>query len=72
MSAQTEKPLRTVKTKSSSMFCESCGTQTIAKRTTIKIYKNGREVEREVCSECEITQETEYFKGLTTKIRNKR
>ncbi len=72
MSAQTEKPLRTVKAKSSAMFCGSCSVMTIAKWTATRIYKNGRQVERQLCSECNCIQETEFIVGPTTRIRNKK
>jgi len=53
------------------MWCEACNGTTVAKWTTTRFYKSGREVERQLCEECDITQETEYFKGPTTRIKNK-
>lgn len=68
---KTEKLLRTIRTNSRGMFCESCNRSTVAKRTTTRIYKGGREVERQLCGNCGDTQETEYFKGPTTRIKEK-
>lgn len=72
MAPETEKPLRTFSISSGTMWCESCERTTFAKWTTTRIYKGGREVERQLCSECNNTQETEYFKGPTVKIKNKK
>lgn len=71
MSAQTEKPIRTFSIKAGTMYCETCNTTTIAKWTTTRIYKSGKEVERQECSECNATQETEFFRGPTTEIKTK-
>jgi hypothetical protein len=72
MSAQTEKPIRTIRIKAGTMYCESCNTSTIAKWTMTRIYKGGKEVERQQCDECNNEQETEFFSGPTTQIRNKK
>lgn len=68
----TEKPLRTTRRTHGSMWCETCGQATGSKWTQIKIYKNGREIERQLCIECNTIQETEYYKGPTTRIKNKK
>jgi len=70
--SKVEKPIRTIRANSGAMWCESCEHQTVATHITTRIYKGGKEVERQVCSDCENIQETEYFKGPTTRIKNKK
>ncbi len=67
----TEKPIDTKYIKSGSMWCEMCESTTVANYTTTRFYTGGREVEVQKCSECKNIQETEYFKGPTTRIKNK-
>lgn len=69
---ETEKPLSTVRTRYGSMWCETCIAATLAEWTSTKIFKNGREVARQKCRECDTIQETEYWKGPTTRIKNKK
>ena len=71
MTPDTEQPIDTKHIKSGSMWCEMCESTTIAKYTTTRFYKGGREVEVQKCSECNNTQETEYYKGPTTRIKNR-
>ncbi len=69
---ETEQPIDTTHIKSGSMWCETCETSTSALYTTTRFYKGGREVEVQKCSECTNVQETEYFKGPTVRIKNKK
>ncbi len=68
---QTDKVIRTIRISAGSMFCEACNSTRPAKWTMTRIYKSGKEVERQICAECENVQETEYLKGPTTRIENK-
>lgn len=72
MTPDTEQPIRTHSVKAGSMWCETCETSTTAVYTTTRFYTGGREVERQMCSECKNVQETEYFKGPTTRIKNRK
>jgi len=53
------------------MWCENCGGLTYSSKTTLRIYRGGKEVQLDKCEDCNKTQETEYFKGPSTRIQNK-
>lgn len=67
-----EKPLETIRITSGAMWCENCEHNTLAAWTSTRIYTHGKEIERQKCRECNRVQETEYFKGPTTRIKNKK
>lgn len=69
----TEKPIRTIPRRSGgNMWCETCNVWTTCAWTTTKFFKNGRQIDRQKCSECDTIQEVEFFKGPTTRIKNKK
>lgn len=61
--------LRTEDNGSRGMWCEFCERSSVSTRTTVRVYTSGKEVMRETCSVCGKTQETEFFKGATTRIQ---
>jgi len=56
------KPRVTFSIYNNSMWCESCGTNSISAETFYRIYPNGTEVKSEKCEECNYRQETEIVR----------
>lgn len=66
-----DKVVKTYSIGASSFFCENCGHSTHSTNTTMRIYKSGAEVQVDHCEDCKVTQETEFIKGPTTRVKNK-
>ena len=65
------KPVKTISIGSAGFFCENCGRSATSTNTTLRVYKDGREVQIDHCGECKVTQETEFWRGPTTRVQNK-
>lgn len=66
------KAVKTISIGARAMWCESCVRTTHSTKSTLRIHKNGTEIQIDHCAECKSTQETEYIKGPSVKIRNKK